>query len=130
VSLAGLRFAAEAVAAGDPKLTIASVWTAAAAPTITTGLTVAAPPASRYRVRSGERHLDHLEARGGSQLKWMDHPRRPSVLRFHFLAAFLKEAAERPGERGDHSYRVDLHEDVEDSRAGGDRVLERRGDGQ
>lgn len=56
--------------------------------------------------------------------------RRPSALVVHLLAALLKEAAECPGERRDDGDRVDLHEDVEDSSADRDRILNLGGDGQ
>jgi len=50
----------------------------------------------------------------------------PSTFGVQLLAALLKEAAERVGERRDDANSPDLHEDVEDPSAGGDRVLDLR----
>src|SRR5450755_1339963 len=55
---------------------------------------------------------------------------RWSALFVDLLAAFLEEAADRAGEPGNHGYRVDLHQYVEDSSSDSDRVLDLRGDRQ
>jgi hypothetical protein len=54
----------------------------------------------------------------------------PSVLVVHLLATLLKETPERASQRGDYRDRPDLHEDVENSSARRDRILDLRGDGQ
>jgi hypothetical protein len=54
----------------------------------------------------------------------------PSARLVHLLATLLKETAERASQRSDYRDRPDLHEDVEDSSARRDRILDLRGDGQ